>query len=1209
MTPGQVLTNTTPATYTSLVNGGRSGADGGDDDVDDLLNNYTEQASSPLTVAALVAIHKTLTPRTLSVGETATYEITVHLIQGTTPNVVVTDVLPAGLSYVSHSIIAGNTGFTVSNPNYAQRLGSGQTVSFDFGNVVNPANGITTDDFGRILLTVRVDNVAANQDGTVLSNGENADGSEVFVTAGPAATRIDFDADGATPGNQGRPVTVVEPVLRIAKTPSPNLTTINGVPTAVLALGEMVTFTVTVEHDAASTADAFDVVVIDTLVSPTGTELTYVPGSASLPATDVTQNGNVLTFRIASLPRAAGSATFTYQALVGETAPTLTPGVLCNDATLTWASIPGATGAPDNGRTGGGGINDYTAISPRSCVVATAIAFVEATKTVADLNGGLVEPGDTLEYTVVLSDRLKNVDDVVFTDTVPGTTTFVPGTLTTTRGTTDESGAPTLRVEVGPLNVGETVTITFRVTVNAGVPAGTVIRNQGSVDSSSTVPELTDVDGTDANGDQPTDVIVGPRPTPASPLYLQKVVTLADDLVPALGTVNAGDVMRYTLIFSNLGSTTLHDVVASDTVPAGLSTTLPPASAARVGPPTITGSGSTISVTGQSLAITIPSIAPGEFVVAEFGVQVIDPLINLDGRPLQETFVNQATTSADGVSPVPSDQDGDPANGNQPTSFVAVAPGLTARPLLDVQKTVQLFVDPDGDSLVDPGDTVEWRITLQNAGAAAAFNVVLEDSLPPNTTLVPGTVTTSQGVVVSTDPTIGVNVGTVLPGRIVVVTFQTTVNPGTLDQTVIPNQAVASAANAPDTPSDNDANPENGLDPTTVVVVTDADLAITKTASPSPAAVGGTLTYTLTVTNDGPDVSPNTVVTDTLPAGVALVSVQPSQGTCTGSATVTCTLGDLAAGASATVTIVVRPTAEGSVRNVATVTGERPDPDPGDNTSTTETPVEALSDLEVTKSVAPEVVRLDEQITFTMRITNHGPTTATGVVVTDVLPGGVTFVSATADPGSCGATGGTVTCTIPTLASGATATIVVVTTRTSPDPIANTVTVDGNERDPDESNNTATASLTSSVPEDCGNCEDDDGDGLIDAEDDDCCTAQGLTFTSTRLMSRKSQLRAKGRFAKGAFAGIDPRQETIRLQVRDANGRDHLLRGSTGGLAEGARAGLLGPWIEEHVRAGDEPLSDRAEARTHQDGHQRWLAAARAAARRHAARRHAVCPG
>ena len=62
VTPGQVLTNTTPATYTSLVDGGRSGADGGDDDTDDRLNNYTERATGTVTVASPISIEKIVAP-------------------------------------------------------------------------------------------------------------------------------------------------------------------------------------------------------------------------------------------------------------------------------------------------------------------------------------------------------------------------------------------------------------------------------------------------------------------------------------------------------------------------------------------------------------------------------------------------------------------------------------------------------------------------------------------------------------------------------------------------------------------------------------------------------------------------------------------------------------------------------------------------------------------------------------------------------------------------------------------------------------------------------------------------------------------------------------------------------------------------------------------------------------------------------------------
>lgn len=84
-----------------------------------------------------------------------------------------------------------------------------------------------------------------------------------------------------------------------------------------------------------------------------------------------------------------------------------------------------------------------------------------------------------------------------------------------------------------------------------------------------------------------------------------------------------------------------------------------------------------------------------------------------------------------------------------------------------------------------------------------------------------------------------------------------------------------------------------------------ADLEIVKTASPDPALAGNDLTYTLTVTNNGPRDATNVVVNDTLPAGVTWVSTTPSQGACSAPSGVTCELGAIANGGSATVDIVV----------------------------------------------------------------------------------------------------------------------------------------------------------------------------------------------------------------------------------------------------------------------------------------------------------------
>jgi uncharacterized repeat protein (TIGR01451 family)/CSLREA domain-containing protein len=118
-----------------------------------------------------------------------------------------------------------------------------------------------------------------------------------------------------------------------------------------------------------------------------------------------------------------------------------------------------------------------------------------------------------------------------------------------------------------------------------------------------------------------------------------------------------------------------------------------------------------------------------------------------------------------------------------------------------------------------------------------------------------------------------------------------------------------------------------------------ADLAVTKSDSPDPVTAGGNVTYTLTVTNNGPDNAGLVAVRDDLPAGVTLVSASPSQGTCSGSGPVDCALGTVPSGASATVTIVVTTSGAGTLTNKATVSAPLTDPDPENNSATQVTTV------------------------------------------------------------------------------------------------------------------------------------------------------------------------------------------------------------------------------------------------------------------------------
>ncbi len=127
--------------------------------------------------------------------------------------------------------------------------------------------------------------------------------------------------------------------------------------------------------------------------------------------------------------------------------------------------------------------------------------------------------------------------------------------------------------------------------------------------------------------------------------------------------------------------------------------------------------------------------------------------------------------------------------------------------------------------------------------------------------------------------------------------------------------------------------------PVNLTVLAQADLSITKTASPEPVMVGQDLTYTIVVANDGPQDATGVTVVDTLPEGVTFVSA--SEG-CTPPAdgTVTCTVGDLASGNVATITIVVTPDVEGTITNTAVVSGNENDPDPANNTASAVTTVE-----------------------------------------------------------------------------------------------------------------------------------------------------------------------------------------------------------------------------------------------------------------------------
>jgi uncharacterized repeat protein (TIGR01451 family) len=120
-----------------------------------------------------------------------------------------------------------------------------------------------------------------------------------------------------------------------------------------------------------------------------------------------------------------------------------------------------------------------------------------------------------------------------------------------------------------------------------------------------------------------------------------------------------------------------------------------------------------------------------------------------------------------------------------------------------------------------------------------------------------------------------------------------------------------------------------------------ADLSITKTDSPDPVTAGSSLTYTITIANNGPNTATGVTLTDTLPGSITFVSSTPSQGFCSGAAVVTCSIGSLANSASATVAIVVTPTAAATLTSTASVTAAETDTNAANNSATQSTTVSA----------------------------------------------------------------------------------------------------------------------------------------------------------------------------------------------------------------------------------------------------------------------------
>jgi uncharacterized repeat protein (TIGR01451 family) len=487
------------------------------------------------------------------------------------------------------------------------------------------------------------------------------------------------------------------------------------------------------------------------------------------------------------------------------------------------------------------------------------------------------------------------------------------------------------------------------------------------------------------------------------------------------GTPNpvlAGGQVTYTLTVANNGDVTAHQVLLTDHFPAGVLYVSSSASQGYIVP----------TANGTAIQAGLGSIGPGK--------QATVTLVVATPTSMTGTITDTASITSQETDPQPSNE--------------SVAITTKVEQAADLSIAMSAAPDP-----VLQSGTLTYTITVTDLGPTSASNVVVTlpvaagatyvsaSSPVGSTSFANGQVTASLGDLTVSSP---VNITVVL-------------------QADTAGQLTESASAS----SDNiDPNPANNQVSVTSDVVPAADLAVAISASRAAAAAGVNLTYSVTVTNNGPADDSNITLTDTLPTAATLVSVAATGGLVPSvqNGVVSVPIALLSSGASQTLTIQVDPTGSPgtSLTDSAAAFGQLADPVSGNNTANLVLPVRAVSDLAISASAGPATVLVGQSATFTITVSNLGTSLEPDAVLTTQLPQNVNVVSTKATQGSAPAvsSSGVLTVDLGALAVNASAviTLVLAPEVDSVGSLSENFTASGQNVDPSPGNNSAAASVT-----------------------------------------------------------------------------------------------------------------------------------------------------
>ncbi len=737
-----------------------------------------------------------------------------------------------------------------------------------------------------------------------------------------------------------------------------------------------------------SLADLDVTKTVDQSVVPSGGQVTFDlevhnsgPSTATAATLDDALGSNYADVSVVS---SQGTCTTAVHCDLGDLAPdavveiTITATVMATDTTLSnTATVGSATLDPvmsDNSATASFRVPITADLNLTKTIAANPAALFPT--------AGLV---DGATYTLAVNnsgpDTATNVrvDDPLPPSFTPSMVT-APG-FTCVIQTASGGGAfavvctrPVLAVSDGTLTIA--ITGTF-----AASAAGTFVPNGARADSD-------DLDPDPASAADTINTLV----IPAADLQLQKSDA---GLVPPGGTAS------FTLTLVNNGPSEAAATTITDTLPTGL---------------TFVSASAGCTASGATVTCPVGTLPSGTTSTATITVQAASSASG-------QTLTNMA--SATSTTPDP-----DTSNNQATASIVVSNPAAD----LDVTKTASATsVDPDGQ--------VTFSIAVENNGPDPAEAVEVTDSLPAGLTFVsasPGC-SAAAGVVTC-------SLGELPDETTANVTITVSPTDAAAGQTLTNVASASSSTTDPDPADDQGSatitvtNPAPPPAPAPSAVVPapagpaappapQPDLVAGKTVSQTTVTVGHDVAFELGVRNDGSGQATGVIIHDPLPPG--LETVNPLPAGCTGTATtVTCTVGTLAAGASQSFPVLVRPTATGAgktITNIATVTGDQPDPTPANNAAEATITVQPLDDLSVDAKVSPDPLIPGREATYTATVADHGPDGAVGVELTDALPPGLTDVSATASQGRCTTTAsGVISCKLGDLRRGGAVRITIV---------------------------------------------------------------------------------------------------------------------------------------------------------------------------------------